>query len=346
MRVHLFIIPFVVLAIGVCYQLIGRFRDARRFPPQGRMIRAGAHRLHLCSAGDGTPTVVLESGIAASSINWHSVQREIAGFTRVCSYDRAGFAWSERARTTRTPETLVSEMRALLREAGEPPPYLLVGHSFGGLIIRLYAAMYPEEVAGLVLVDPALLAEWLEPGVARRAMLRRGVRLARRGAWLARFGFVRLALTLASAGARLVPRSMARVGGGRASSAVERIIGELRKLPAECMPAIRAHWSRPEPFETMAEHFQMLPAMCAALARSEQPASIPVTVISGAHLTPQQCAEHEAIARASKRGRHIIAERGAHWVHLDAPELVVTAVRDIFHGYGGACGPVPGVHVP
>jgi pimeloyl-ACP methyl ester carboxylesterase len=344
--VHLIIIPFGILALGLCYQLLGRFLDARRFPPPGRLVDIGEHRLHIDCAGSGRPTVVLESGIAASSINWQPVRTEVARFARVCAYDRAGYAWSDSPRTPPTPEALIGDLRALLRTAGEEPPYILVGHSFGALIVRLYAATHPGDLAGMVLVDPALLAEWSESTADRRVLLNRGVRLARRGALLARIGFVRLALRLASAGARTLPRSMATVSGGRALSAIDRIIGELRKLPPALLPAIRAHWSRPEPFAAMAQHFALLPAMCNALSRSEQPASVPVTVISGAHLTPEQRIEHEAIARASVCGRHIIAERGGHWVHLDAPEVVVAAVRDIFHRFGSARGVGSGVNVP
>jgi pimeloyl-ACP methyl ester carboxylesterase len=328
------------------YQLFSRLRDSRRFPPPGRLIRVGGHRLHARSLGAGRPVVVLEAGIAASSISWDPVQREIAAFTRVCAYDRAGYAWSDAPQTQRSPEVLVSELRALLRGIDAEPPYVLVGHSFGGLIARLFAARHPDEVAGIVLVDPALLAEWAEPTAERRALLRRGLRLARRGAWLARIGFVRFALALAAIGARRVPRTMARASGGRALSAIDRIIGELRKLPPEFLPAIRSHWSRSEPFEAMAQHFDMLPAICAEVSRCEHPRSIPVTVISGAHLTPEQRAEHEALAQASVGGRHIVAERGGHWVHLDAPDIVVEAVREMCHGFYRTTASKAGVHVP
>ena len=343
---HLFIIPLAFIAAGLLYQLQGSLRDRRRWPAPGRLLSIGAHRLHVHSLGEGVPTVVLESGIAASSINWHPVQRQVAGFTRVCAYDRAGYAWSDRPRTQRTPEALVAELRALLRAAAAAPPYILVGHSFGGLIVRLYSTLHPAEVAGLVLVDPALLAESAEPGIDRQRMLKRGVRLARRGAWLARIGFVRLALALTAAGARAIPRTMAAATSGRALSAIDRIIGELRKLPPEFLPAIRAHWSRPEPFAAMAEHFRVLPEICAALSGCPHPAAIPVTVISGAHLTAEQRAEHEAIARSSETGCHIVAERGGHWVHLDAPEVVVGAVREMFHRYSGSRPGDRGVHVP
>jgi pimeloyl-ACP methyl ester carboxylesterase len=324
---------------------MGRLRDRRNWPAPGRLLSVGAHQLHVHDLGEGHPVVVLESGIAASSINWTPVQREIATFTRVCAYDRAGYAWSDRARSPRTPEALVSELRTLLRASGAEPPYILVGHSFGGLVVRLYATMHPQEVAGVVLVDPALLAEWAEPSADRRLMLRRGARLSRRGAWLARVGFVRLVLALAAGGKRALPRRMAAATSGGALSTLERIIGELRKLPPESLPAIRAHWSRPESFLAMAEHFELLPATCSAIARCSHPDSVPLTVISGAHLSAEQRAEHEAIARGSSRGRHIIAERGGHWVHLDEPSVVVDAVRDIFHSYSRSREPGSGVHV-
>ena len=208
---------------------------------------------------------------------------------------------------------------------------MIVGHSFGGLLARLYARAYPAEVAGLVLVDPALASEWSAPSPARRAMLERGVRLSRRGATLARFGVVRLGLGLAAAGARpfakFVARASSREGGQRT---IERLVGEVRKLPPELLPIVQAHWSRPSAFSSMAQHLAMLPEICAALpVRPGELGALPLIVISGAHLTREQQAEQASVASLSTAGRHVVAEGSGHWVHLDRPDLVAGAVREI-----------------
>src|SRR5579859_6658823 len=118
-----------------------------RYPPPGRMLDVGGRRLHVYETGQGSPTVLLEAGIAATSLSWRPVQDAIARFARVASYDRAGLGWSDAA-STLTLNQQVDDLHALLAEL--PPPYILVGHSFGGLIIRAYASRYPSETAGLV----------------------------------------------------------------------------------------------------------------------------------------------------------------------------------------------------
>src|SRR5688572_12417969 len=141
-------------------------------PPQppGQFVDVGGHRLHVTCAGSGTPPVLLESGIAASSLSWARVLPEIAAFTRVCAYDRAGLAWSDTASSPRTFDTICDDLGAVLTHAQERARFVLVGHSFGSLIVRGYAARHPERVAGLVLVDPP--TEWLDAPPERARMLR------------------------------------------------------------------------------------------------------------------------------------------------------------------------------
>lgn len=312
------IIAAALLAAGVLYQVTSEWIDRRRYPAPGCRV-AG---LHVHCAGDGPP-VVLEAGIAASSVGWARVQPEIARFARVCSYDRAGLAWSPRSKTARSPEQFVREMEAVVRHAGAP--VVLVGHSFGGLLVRLFAAEHPDDVAGLVLVDPALTTEWAHPTPRRLTMLGRGVRLSRRGAWLARIGFVRFALTALVLGARPLAKLFARASSGGATPVTERLVGEVRKLPPEVWPVVQSHWCRADCFESMAEHLAALPAVAAAVERLGPP-KVPTIVISGAHLTPEQMAEHRSL------GEHIIAEGSGHWVHLDRPDLIADAVRSLLHG--------------
>ena len=123
------------------------------YPPIGKLVNIGSHQLHIYPTGEGSPTVVFEAGGASWSLDWNLVQTEIAKFTRVCSYDRAGFGWSESGPNPRTSEQIVSELHALLTKAEIEKPYILVGASFGGHTVRLFSKKYPDEVAGIVLLD-------------------------------------------------------------------------------------------------------------------------------------------------------------------------------------------------
>jgi pimeloyl-ACP methyl ester carboxylesterase len=127
------------------YQALGTRADRRNFPPPGNLVDVGGHRLHIQCVGAGRPTVVLETGVLAMSALWGGVQPQVAVRTRVCSYDRAGLGWSEPGPVPRDAVRIASELRALLRNASEPPPYVLVGHSFGGLLVRVYTDRYPED---------------------------------------------------------------------------------------------------------------------------------------------------------------------------------------------------------
>jgi pimeloyl-ACP methyl ester carboxylesterase len=323
----LFLLPVAALGAGAAYQLIGAARDRKRYPPPGRLLQAAGSELHVNSAGVGYPPVLLESGIAASSVNWSFIHNQLAKLTTVTSYDRAGFAWSGKCRTLRTPDRIIAELHAVIQS--QESPWILVGHSFGGLIARLYASRYPQNVAGLVLIDPALLLEWAQPNTKRTQMLQRGVRLSRRGATLCRAGVVRLALSLAAGGSRWLPGAISRASSGRGSSVINRMIGEVRKMPSEYWPAIQSHWSRPECFESMAQHLEALPAMAKEVASTRTPGDLPVVVISGAHSDPAALEEHRGIARLSPRGKHVIAAAGGHWVHLDEPETVLREIREM-----------------
>jgi pimeloyl-ACP methyl ester carboxylesterase len=144
---------------GFGYQTVGTWRDASRFPQQGRSIGLGPRfkniSLNLDCSGQGMPTVILDSGMGVPAVGWTKVQPEVAKFTRVCSYDRAGYGWSDSGPKPRTSVEVVKELRTLLNNAGENGPYILAGHSFGGFDVRVFTELYPADVVGLVLVDAA-----------------------------------------------------------------------------------------------------------------------------------------------------------------------------------------------
>jgi len=319
-----------LLLCGATYQAIGEARDRRRFPPPGRLVNASGKRWHIIESGRGGPAVVFESGLAASCLNWTRVREEVALFARACAYDRASLGWSDTAKPPRVASTLVAELHAVLAAAQIAPPYVLVGHSFGGLLVGMFAANHPEEVVGLVLIDPLLASEWLKPSEAQMRMRGRGVRLARRGALLARFGVVRFALKLFTGGARRVPQAIARVtSSGSGESQISRLVGEVGKMPREVWPMVTTHWCLPKSFEGLAAALEALPHSSAEAASLVLPASIPLTILSAANSTPAQRAEREALAKRSVRGQHLVAAKSGHWIHLDEPALVVDAIRDL-----------------
>ena len=316
-------------AAGLLYQWTGLRRDARRFPPPGRLVDIGGCRLHVRRAGSHGPAVVFEAGIAASSLSWLLVESEIARFARTVSYDRAGLGWSEPAAAPRGVWQVVDELRSLLELEAIPSPRILVAHSYGGLVARAYAARYPAEIAGMVLVDPVAISEWADPSAFHRRLLRRGVLLSRRGAQLARFGVVRLALALLTGGSRVLPQRIARLTSGGGTGLIERMIGEIRKLPREVWPMIQAHWCESRCFEGMARYLESLPESAAEVARAEKPGDLPLVVLSAGDSTPAQRAEHERLARLSSRARIEFFPASGHWIQLNRPDAVIRAAGEI-----------------
>jgi len=143
----------VLVIAGVIYEQYGRWQDRKRLPQIGRSIDIGGRTLNIHCAGEGSPPVILESPGAGPGLLWEPIQTEIAKFTRACWYDRAGEGWSDPGPFPRTSAAIANDLHELLRRAGVLPPYVLVGASFGGLNVRVYSGIYPNEVAGLVLVD-------------------------------------------------------------------------------------------------------------------------------------------------------------------------------------------------
>ncbi len=141
---------FAILALPLAAQDANR---SAKPPAPGRLVDIGGHKLHINCSGEGSPAVILESGLGGYSIDWGLVQPIVSKQTRVCSYDRTSYAWSEPGPEPRGLHTSVKELHQLLNAAGEKPPYVMVGQSWGGRIVRLYAHIYPQEVVGMVLID-------------------------------------------------------------------------------------------------------------------------------------------------------------------------------------------------
>src|SRR5215216_5553459 len=211
----------VLLALGVAgaiYQAIATERAERAYPPSGQKVGVGGYSLHINCVGQGSPTVVLDAGSGGFSAHWVRVQREVSDTTRVCAYDRAGMGWSEMGPDPRDAQQITSELHTLLGKAGIEGPYVLVGHSFGGMYVQTYAARYPEEVAGVALVDSSTDPDQFgqrpeaqdsnEPQKQTSAV---GSQLERFGISLpARLGVVRLLSKLDPASPELPPQQRAQ----------------------------------------------------------------------------------------------------------------------------------------
>ena len=271
--------------------------------------------------------MIFESGLAASSISWTFVQPAVAQFTRTCSYDRAGLGFSPLAQAPRTLENISAELREMLQHAAVPPPYVLVGHSYGAMIVRHFAHIHPADVGGLVFVDPVCTTHWCNITEERRRSLARGVMLSRRGAWLAKLGVVRFSSALLMSGSRRIPKLIAKASSGRASGVADRLVGEIRKLPKETWPLLSRQWSQPKCFEAMAEYLRYLPANAEEASALNRLDRFPLAVLSSAAASPEELREHQSLAALSPNGKHRIADGAGHWIPLDRPDLVVEAVR-------------------
>jgi pimeloyl-ACP methyl ester carboxylesterase len=181
----------LLAVVGAVYQAVATRRAESAYPPPGEMVGVGGHELHIHCAGRGSPTVVLEAASGATSAQWVRVQQRVSETTRVCAYDRAGMGWSEGGPELRDADRVAGELHALLDEAGIEAPYVLAGHSYGGLYAQAYAARYPGEVAGVALVESSHPDQFERLPEARESY-EQTRRLFAVAPWLARTGVVRL----------------------------------------------------------------------------------------------------------------------------------------------------------
>ena len=326
----LFVIPglaAVMVAAGFLYQCVGSRRDRRRFTGEGRWIDIGGRRkLYLLERGSSGPTVLFEAGIAATNLNWFHIQREVSEFASTASYDRSGLGWSSKCRTARTPANIALELHQLLYKAGIKPPYILVGHSFGGLVMRRFALDYPDEVASVVLVDPMRCEEWppLNPG--RQSEVDRGRKLSGYAVPIARVGLARLAVTSLLCRSGRISGQLAGAAGKGGRHVLDRVTQEVGKMPREVWPIVAAHWSRPGYYVGMRNHVRAVPDSVREMNEAEPIRDIPVLLLTPGKSTPLS---EELLQRIGDNVQQVIAPASAHWIHLDEPELVIDSIREM-----------------
>jgi pimeloyl-ACP methyl ester carboxylesterase len=312
---------------GFLYQCIGDSRDRRRYTSPGRWVEIEpGRRLYVVEKGSGGPAVLFEAGIAATNLNWHHIQETVSCFTSTASYDRSGLGWSSPCSTLRTPGNITVELHTMLQSAGIKPPYILVGHSFGGLVVRRYAATYPEDVAGVVLIDPMRCEEWPPLNPARQAMIDRGKKLSRYAILIAQFGLARLAVTSLLRLSGRMPGHLAGAGGNGGRHVLKRVTEEVGKMPREVWPIVAAHWSRPSYYAGMHRHVEAVPDTVREMQDADPIREIPVLVLTPGMSTPLS---DQNLDKIGDNVRQVIATASAHWIHLDEPGLVVESIREM-----------------
>jgi len=308
-RMVLLLIAFLLLlaVAGFLYENISEARDRRFNPLEGRLLDVGGRTMHIDCTGEGSPTVILDSGLGDSYLSWRKVQPEIAKFTRVCSYDRAGLGYSEPSSQPRTSKVIAEELHALLQAASVSPPYVIVGHSMGGYNVRVYTGLYRNEIVGMVLVDASHPDQESRFPAELKNM---------EGSWHREAQFI----------ASTMPFGIPRLLGLCDDDAVTRA--------ADC------NWHSAR--EQLAE-MSAFPESAAETAQTGSLSDMPLAVLShdpdkpSSDLPPDLAKPtneawekmQEELAHLSTRGTQTVAKNSAHYIQIDRPEVVIDAVRNV-----------------
>jgi pimeloyl-ACP methyl ester carboxylesterase len=298
-----------------------------KYPPPGQMVDVGGYDMHVYCLGSGSPTVILDAGLGDFSLTWSLVQPDVAQSTRVCAYDRAGLGWSERGPKPRTVENIVEELHTLLAEGGIGGPYVLVGHSMGGVYMRAYAFRYPEDVVGMVLVDtshedqesrfPAAFSEVDKRVSAQMAQFLVVPRLVNS------FGLMAMSpqdypdayLPPVSEDVKEVYRGVI-LSDTRYFAAVAELYAHLEENFAEV---------REMKITTLGD----IPLVVLSAGKPEIPEGYGLTAEDMAQLQAATAEMQAELAALSAQGELVIAEESSHYIQFDQPELVIDAIREV-----------------
>jgi pimeloyl-ACP methyl ester carboxylesterase len=302
-----FLVLIVLAAAGgFLYENISEARDRRFNHMAGKLVDVGGYRMHIDCTGEGTPAVILDSGLGDSYISWRKVQSQIAEFTRVCSYDRAGLGYSDTSSQPPTSKAIAEELHALLNAASIAPPYLLVGHSMGAYDARLYASLYRNEVAGMVLVDAS------HPEQEKRLPGFKDMDAK----WTRRLEFMEFAIFFG------VPRWFGFCSNDPAVRAAECNFHSFRGKVAEerALSESAAQAAATAPLGD-------LPLVVLSHDPDATVPRVPPSAMKPAETAWNQM--QEELAHLSSRGTHSIVKNSSHYIQRDRPDQVVEAVRTV-----------------
>jgi pimeloyl-ACP methyl ester carboxylesterase len=328
----------LVALAGAVYQLFGTRRDAKRYPPPGRLVDIGTHRLHILEMGNADrPTVLLEAGLMSTVLSWSELQWELSESFRVVSYDRAGLGWSDSGPTPRNADRIVKELHLLLERAGIPGPYILVGHSFGGLTMPLFAARFPEEVAGMILIDPVAPTEWDPPSEPDQKLSTAGAKVCRRAALLSRIGVIRLIVFLLSSRFKTLAGHLVRlVSRGTPANSGSVSSPWFFALPPKERAMTSVFWVQAKFALTVASQLESLPISAASVRHVGQMCDKRSVILSAKSASERRRNGHIEMAGRLPMGELILAGDSSHWIMHDNRDLVVRAIGAVAneHSWG------------
>jgi pimeloyl-ACP methyl ester carboxylesterase len=303
----IFLFGLVLALVGMIYENISEARDRRFNPEDGRLYDVGGFKMHMACTGEGSPAVILESGLGDTYVSWRKVQPQIAKFTRVCSYDRAGLGYSESSPQPRTSKVMAAELHSLLKAAGIAPPYVLVGHSMGGYNVRLYASLFPSEVTGVVLVDAS------HPDQDNRfpSELKN-----MEGSWVREAEFLEYTTPFG------VPRLIGLCDEDPVQRAAECNFHSAREGVAE-LKSFAESAAQTAATGSLGD----LPLAVLSHDPDKPSADIPVDLAKPTNEAWEKM--QEELAHLSTRGTHEIAKNSSHYIQMDRPDLVIDAVRSV-----------------
>jgi pimeloyl-ACP methyl ester carboxylesterase len=297
----------LICLAGVIYQTFSERRDLHDHPIPGELVSVGPYELHLYCTGSGSPAVILDSGLGDTYISWRKVQPQIAQFTRVCSYDRAGLGFSYYSRHPSTSKDFAKELHALLHNAGVAPPYVLVGHSLGGFDVRLYASLYRNEVAGMVLVDSSHPEQQKRLPPALNDM---------DATWVREQEFFEFTMPFG------IPRLLGFCGNDAEVRAAECNFHSVRESVAE-LKAVSESAAQAATTGSLGD----LPLVVLSHDPDKPQPDLPEDLVKPTNDAWQKM--QDELARLSTRGTQVVAKNSGHYIQLDRPDLVVEAVHKV-----------------
>lgn len=296
-----------VLVVGGLYENISETRERRFHPMAGQLVDIGGYKMHIYCAGQGSPTIILDAGMGDSFISWHKVQPEIAKFTRVCSYDRAGLGYSDSSPLPRTSRVIVDELHRLLQHTGITGTLILVGHSMGGFDVRLYASLYRNEVVGMVLVDSSHPEQQKRLPPALNDL---------DATWLREQEVFEFTMPFG------IPRLLGFCGNDAAVRAVDCNFHSVRESVAE-LKAVSESAAQTAATGSLGD----MPLVVLSHDPDTPQPDLPEDLVKPANDAWQQM--QEELSHLSTRGKQVIARNSGHYIQLDRPDLVIKAVRSV-----------------